>query len=367
MAIPDRAQAKAQRTRNRINHSFNGQNLFGDPFAMSTLSIAIIAWIITIAGSISSAADNEAFPRFTWWGIAYQFIIIVILMIFYSYDLINYYKLFLTGSISIAFVYTTNSATNLVYSDGSRKAAASAGVILLSIVNLIWVFYFGGDNASPTNRWIDSFSFNGIKPSPYQSLILKSYRRRSMNHKNGRLPTNNNNNNNTSGYNNNITSLDNNGTSIAANDDGFYQTGPLQHYVSSTALTGFENTEPSSHFNGSIQQLPNYDNNNNNNNTAHHENSQNVNTYMTETSNGNTATSMGDTLGLYSELDDDNFTYTVKALYSYQADDADAYEISFDQGEILKVSDIEGRWWKAKRENGQTGIIPSNYVELIDT
>ncbi|CCC68015.1 hypothetical protein NCAS_0A14570 [Naumovozyma castellii] len=355
MAIPDRAQAKAQRTRNKIIHTFDIKNLLGDPFAISTLSIALISWVITIAGSISSVTDDETFPRFTWWGIAYQFLLICMLIIFYSYDLIDFYKGFLTGAIAVAFVYTTNSATNLVYAEGSRKAAASAGVILLSIVNIIWIFYFGGDNAAPTNRWIDSFSLKGIKPSPYQSLLLRSARRRSMN---------NNNNHSNRIYSDNMDYNNNNIGSqrmAATNSQSFYPAEP-QHYVSSTALTGFENTDPS-HFNSNsnIAGTRQTDSNINSNNL-----NENVSTFMTETSNGYTATSMGDTLGLYNDLEDENFTYTVKALYSYKADDSDAYELSFEQGDILKVSDIEGRWWKARKENGQTGIIPSNYVKLMD-
>ncbi|CAI4985898.1 CFC_HP_G0089470.mRNA.1.CDS.1 [Saccharomyces cerevisiae] len=91
-------------------------------------------------------------------------------MLFYCFDLVDHYRIFITTSIAVAFVYNTNSATNLVYADGPKKAAASAGVILLSIINLIWILYYGGDNASPTNRWIDSFSIKG-----YQAFAIREF------------------------------------------------------------------------------------------------------------------------------------------------------------------------------------------------
>lgn len=122
-------------TRMATDHSFNMKNFYADPFAISSISLAIVSWVIAIAGSISSASTNESFPRFTWWGIVYQFLVICSLILFYCFDLVDHYKIFLTTSIAVAFVYNTNSATNLVYADGSKKAAASAGIILLSIIN----------------------------------------------------------------------------------------------------------------------------------------------------------------------------------------------------------------------------------------
>lgn len=343
------------RVRSRFHHTFDIKNLLGDPFALSTLSIAFISWIIALAGSAASASNNETFPRFTWWGIAFQFVIIVALILFYVFDLIDYYRPFLVGSISICFVYNTNSATNLVYGLGSRKAAASAGVILLSIVNFIWVFYFGGDNASPVNRWIDSFSLNGIKPSPLEHSKLRARRRSS------RMATDNLESNNMHGYSNNTrfastTSYQN------YNKDNSVESVPQRNYMSSNALAGFENTEPG--YTPQIDYKKDHDATTNISNIHKDHNNGLGDTFISST-NGDTM--MTGTLGLYSELgEEDTFPYTARALFSYEADPDDQYEISFNEGEILKVTDIEGRWWKARRANGITGIIPSNYVELID-
>ncbi|AQZ10866.1 SHO1 (YER118C) [Zygosaccharomyces parabailii] len=350
--MPSRAKARAQRKKLHIKHSFNLNNLLSDPFALSTISIGILSWCIAIAGCIATASGSDNFPRFTWWGIAYQFLILFMLVTFYCYDIVDYYKNFITGATAVSFVYNTNSATILVYGDGSRKAAASAGVILLSIVNLIWIFYYGSDNASPTSRWIDSFSLRGIRPSATQDAFMRA-RRRTRSHLRSQRYT----------------------------GENFYPDQQPQNYMSSTALTGFENPDPA-YFSGSNPPIEGhasvaYSDNNvpgnlsqqnimMNNQSTLNQSTFNQNTFMTETSNGNTDTTMGGTLELYSDTGEENFPYTAKTLYRYEADADDAYEISFEQGEILKVSDIEGRWWKAKRSNGETGIIPSNYVQLID-
>ncbi|CAM9024571.1 hypothetical protein WICANDRAFT_35226 [Wickerhamomyces anomalus NRRL Y-366-8] len=302
--------------------NFQFSNISTDPFAISTISIALISWIIAFGGAIAASLvkdPNNSFPNFSWWGIVFELVLLIMLFCFYTFDLIDQYKIFLTSAFGIAFVYTTNSATSLVYSSGSGKAAASAGVILLSMVNLIWVFYYGGDNTSPVNQWIDSFSLRGPRssnnPFAHHNQLHGNY----------------------------------NGFGVSNNnvDDYRGSTVSNQRFVSSTRLNGLENL---SERNTDTNNTPMYENIIPEN---HDDNNDNINT--------NISNEQFDT-----NLMIDDFPYTARALYSYESSPEDENEISFEKGEILKVNDIHSRWWQAKRSNGEIGICPSNYVELIE-
>lgn len=50
------------------------------------------------------------------------------------------------------------------------------------------------------------------------------------------------------------------------------------------------------------------------------------------------------------------------ALYDYMARDAE--ELTIKKTEMLTVVDDSGTWWRVRNENRQTGLVPSNYVQV---
>ncbi|KAH7922175.1 kinase-like protein [Leucogyrophana mollusca] len=58
------------------------------------------------------------------------------------------------------------------------------------------------------------------------------------------------------------------------------------------------------------------------------------------------------------------YLHEAMAIYAYTASPDDPNEISFTKGEILHIADMEGKWWRARKADGTTGVAPSDHLRI---
>ena len=93
---------------------FAFSNIVGDPFALATISIAIVrnstlqssnalttrqlAWLIAFVSSIITAINTDEFPTFAWWTIVYTFLCIFGIAIIVGNDSVYNYHVAVSKS-----------------------------------------------------------------------------------------------------------------------------------------------------------------------------------------------------------------------------------------------------------------------------
>lgn len=293
---------------------FDIGNIAGDPFALSTISIGLLGWIIAFIPSVIAQlneTERNLFQRYNWWSIVLSIFLILGVTVAVGYDSVQNYSVAITAYTAVGLVLSTTAVNQLIYSSIKAREAAAAGFLLISMVFAVWILYFGSSPSATPRAYVDSFALQ--KES--------SLSRPNMNYGMGRPETS---------------------TSVQ----------PPQMYTSAQ-LNGFETPSPVT---GASQQR---------NSTV------NVGlgapkpspTPAAPTPVPATTSAPAGTEGEI--VPPTEYPYRAKAIYSYEANPDDANEISFSKHEILEISDWSGRWWQARKENGETGIAPSNYLMLL--
>ncbi|KAI9832142.1 MAG: Transmembrane osmosensor [Sarea resinae] len=304
---------------------FSLGHVIGDPWALGTISVAILAWLIAFVASIV-AAIKSPFPNFAWWAIVYMFFCILGVVVVIASDSVATFSVAIVGFLAAGMVFTTSSVNTLVYSPEGSKEAAAAGHILLSMVAIVWIFYFGSAPQASYRTYVDSFALH------------KDHRQSSRTSRPMSTPFG-------SGRPN---------TGLSSNQ--------APQMYTSAQLNGFETSSPVSGYPGGPMG-------------AEQRNSSQPR-FLGQTATPTAHTPVQNTIpgamgGIGGNTAQEDATpameypYRAKAIYSYEANPDDANEISFSKHEVLEVSDVSGRWWQAKKETGETGIAPSNYLILL--
>lgn len=139
---------------------FDMDNMIGSPFYLTTVSIAIVGWFIAFFASIAANVHNHNFSHFAWWAILYQLCVIVGICTAILYGAADSYKLAICAFLASALSFTSSTANALIYSSSGAQEAAAAGHIFLSIVNILWILYFGSDRDASPHAWVDSYSLD---------------------------------------------------------------------------------------------------------------------------------------------------------------------------------------------------------------
>ncbi|KAF2703781.1 high osmolarity signaling protein sho1 [Pleomassaria siparia CBS 279.74] len=290
--------------------TFSAGRIVGDPFALATISIGILAWLIAFISSIISAIRG-GFPNFAWWTLVFTLFSIIGVTVTVASDSEPTYHVAIVGFLGAGLVFTTSSVNSLVYSSIAAFEAAAAGFILLSMINIVWIFYYGSQPQASHRAFVDSYALHKDNQGSRNS--------RQMSNNYATRPE----------------------TSSAPNQ-------PPQMYTSAQ-LNGFETSSPVSGYPGGPVGA------------------DARNSSQPRFGGMNNSQSQTPTNGMEDQQQDPSleYPYRAKAIYSYEANPDDANEISFQKHDILEVSDVSGRWWQAKKPNGDTGIAPSNYLILL--
>ncbi|KAI9519031.1 Cytoplasmic protein nck1 [Dissostichus eleginoides] len=99
--------------------------------------------------------------------------------------------------------------------------------------------------------------------------------------------------------------------------------------------------------------------------------------YVTEDMDGTAGGGLGDPAGSLTEklaavvnstANGNRVLHTVQALYPFGSGNDE--ELNFEKGEVMEVvekPENDPEWWKCRKADGQLGLVPKNYVTVLDS
>ncbi|KAI7857395.1 hypothetical protein BDC45DRAFT_501097 [Circinella umbellata] len=278
------------------------QRLTQNRFILLTSFLGVSGWIISFAGAISLQKLYGA-----WWVVVYQaFIVILSLLIFMSNTMAQYRLTFLTFIAASIPLLTVQADYVIQYTKPSVPRdpanAYAAGYIILICVQYLWVIVFGSD----PNSYFGSFGRINSDGHPHQQIHS------------------------------------------ADQQQSAYMSTNEKHLDDATIVNDKRIVMPSFPTPTQVITAPPTDNS----------------TICSTSSSPPTQEQQKRPIQNEYLPPAVEYYEKVEALHAYKANQEDPNELGFEKGEILEVVDRKGNWWQARKNNGQIGIIPSNYFAL---
>ncbi|KAG4301524.1 hypothetical protein PCANB_001765 [Pneumocystis canis] len=147
--------------------------LTDDLFILSTVILAFIGWITIIISSVVASINAAHFPYHSWWIAVYQFLIIFCVIGIILSNSGNTYRIALVGNLAILVSCELIICNTLLYNSEPSQPIIASGYIFISIINNIWVLYYGTTNDSIFHLWTNSYILSEPPKNNQNQFISK--------------------------------------------------------------------------------------------------------------------------------------------------------------------------------------------------
>ncbi|PSS29605.1 hypothetical protein PHLCEN_2v2753, partial [Hermanssonia centrifuga] len=314
-----------------------------------------VGWFLAfVAQAVATAQHNRGAVGTLWFAIFLQLFLILGVLHTLATDSIAMHRFQISVFGAIAIVFAVDGVNNTIFTGFASLDAVAAGWLILAVVDILWTLYFTSEEDSLMLHIFNSMGTGGLTPPGRRRRRTQSVHNMSGN-----------------GYT----------TGYAAPGS----LGPVGYDAKANSFAGGPVGSGASFKQGSVE--------------ARSLNAGSVN-QVTTPSRGPVPLGAGDNqLGMSSPLmgsgaagvgagggpplpgvqssptggaggmvppesgsmgsagapGENSYLYRAKAMYAYTANADDPNEISFDKGEILEITDKQGKWWQARRADGSMG------------
>lgn len=313
--------------------------------------LSTVGWIVAFVGQCAAEADGRH-QGVLWFAIFLQLFLILGKYLCVMTDSLSTARLQLTTFTAVALVFSVIGINSGIYSNNSSEEAVAAGWFLVTLTNIIWLFFLTTEDDSPFYPIINIANdgvtppaarsgarYNGGGGGGGQSMRMAGGAGTGIG---GGYGAGNN-----SAYSGGFQGGANGGYQPA------YGNSPSAADITTSNGTGLGAPKLSS---ASIRSRGP---------TAETAGAGAGGISQDAPSVASHGAPASPAVGGAKASDLPDYGYKARALYAYQANADDPTEISFSKGEVLDIVDNSGKWWQARKSNGETGIVPSNYMQLL--